>query len=89
MAEQEAAFCPNCNKPAIRQGKIIICEHCDNSFRYTPEGPKIHEIGPLEKRLSSVEAAIRKLLGDNHEPPAEPPERDEDNDNGDDEDDGI
>ncbi len=55
MAEQEAAFCPNCNKPAVRQGKVIICEKCDASFRFTQEGPKLHEIGPLESRVKALE----------------------------------
>ena len=84
MSEHEAAFCPNCNKPAIRQGKTITCENCDMKFRYTQEGPRLHEIGPLEQRIGALEATIRTLTGDNHEPPpaspAEPPERDEDDD---------
>ena len=70
MAEQEAAFCPSCNKPAIRQGKVIVCEQCDASFRFTQEGPKLHEIGPLESRLKTVEAKLG-IGGDGKiEPPA-------------------
>lgn len=58
MAEKEAAFCPNCAKPAVRQGKVILCENCDASFRFTQEGPKISEIGPIESRLRTVEEKL-------------------------------
>ena len=58
MAEKEPAFCPNCSKPAVRQGKVIVCEHCDASFRFTKEGPKLHEIGPLESRVRRLEEKI-------------------------------
>ena len=54
----EAAFCPNCNKPAVRQGKVIVCEHCDAEFRFTREGPKLSEIGPLENRIKALEDKI-------------------------------
>ena len=69
MAEQEAAFCPNCNKPAVRQGKVILCEGCDASFRFTQEGPKLHDIGPIERRV----AALEEKLGIGVTPPADPP----------------
>jgi len=75
MAEKEAAFCPNCNYPAIRQGKVIVCEKCDASFRFTPEGPKLHEIGPLEARLRNLEEKVG--LGEAVAPPEKSPaERD-------------
>ena len=83
MAEQEAAFCPNCNKPAIRHGKMILCEHCDASFRFTQEGPRLNQIGPLEARLRTCE----EKLGIGAAPPAEPAEPAEtDGDDGGDED---
>lgn len=74
MAEKEAAFCPSCSKPAARQGKVIFCEHCDATFRFTREGPKLSEIGPLESRLKTVEDKLG--IGDNHEPPADPEHND-------------
>jgi len=84
MAEQEAAFCPNCNKPAIRQGKVITCEPCDMSFRYTQEGPRLHEIGPLENRIQALEEKIGitqpdPLTPDSFDGPAEPAEDEEEN----------
>lgn len=71
MAEKEAAYCPNCNYPAIRQGKVIFCEKCDASFRFTPEGPKLHEIGPLEARLRNLEEKVG--LGEAVAPPEKSP----------------
>jgi len=58
MAEQEPAFCPNCSKPAVRQGKVILCEYCDMSFRFTAEGPKLHELGSLESRVKTLEEKL-------------------------------
>ena len=58
MPEQQPAFCPNCSKPAIRQGKVILCEYCDMSFRFTAEGPKLHELGPLESRVKTLEEKL-------------------------------
>jgi len=51
-------FCPNCNSPAIRKGKVIICQVCDASFRWTQEGPKLVELGPFddhERRIKALE----------------------------------
>jgi hypothetical protein len=86
MAEKEAAFCPNCSKPAYRQGKVIVCEHCDASFRFTQEGPRLEQIGPIESRLKVCEEKLG--IGATVEaPPAPPAEPDEAEDN--DDDDGI
>ncbi len=49
------AHCPSCNGPGIRKGKTILCETCDCSFRYTKEGSKVDEVGPLEARVARLE----------------------------------
>jgi len=49
------AHCPSCNGPGIRKGKTILCELCDCTFRYTKEGPKVEDVGPLEKRVARLE----------------------------------
>ena len=56
--KEKLAYCPNCNKPAIKRGLVIDCENCDASFRFTPEGPKVKQIGAIddhESRLKLLE----------------------------------
>jgi uncharacterized Zn finger protein (UPF0148 family) len=43
---EELAYCPNCNKPAFRKGKVIVCEFCDD------------QLGPLDARLKTIEEKL-------------------------------
>lgn len=60
--ETKEAFCPNCQKPAIRSGNEIACERCDAIFVITKkEGAKVKQLGPIEdheKRISWLESII-------------------------------
>jgi len=78
------AHCPNCNGPAIRKGKVIICQVCDAAFRYTKEGPKVEELGPFddhERRISMLEGSGILEVAEPQPPepaeqqPAEPAQR--------------
>jgi len=71
------AHCPNCNGPGIRKGKVIVCEKCDTSFRFTEEGPKVEKLGPFDKLENRV-TALETKNGDRvhfvpEKLPAEPP----------------
>lgn len=79
------AYCPNCNGPGIRKGKVIACQVCDASFRYTEEGPKVEELGPFddhERRIAKLEGETSEGIGkriaeitESRQPPEpEPPE---------------
>ena len=62
--KQELAYCPNCNGAAMRKGKVIVCQVCNASFRYTAEGPKVAELGPfdeLQGRVSRLEGLLGNL----------------------------
>lgn len=52
--------CPNCNRPAIKRGKVIDCEHCDASFRWTPEGSKVKSIGKIDEHEDRIKALEEK-----------------------------
>jgi len=56
----QAAFCPNCQQPAIREGNEITCEHCDATFKITKTGgakvKKLGEIEEIKNRLDRLEA---------------------------------
>ncbi|KKN30917.1 hypothetical protein LCGC14_0829080 [marine sediment metagenome] len=66
------AHCPNCNGPGIRKGKLIICEKCDASFRYTKEGPKVEELGPFDKLQNRVAVLEGKEAAEPPPVPAQP-----------------
>jgi len=62
MSEEKpkAAFCPNCQQPAIREGNEVICLKCDATFKITKTGgakvKKIGEIEEIKNRLAALEA---------------------------------
>jgi len=60
---QELAYCPNCSGPAIRNGKLIVCQTCNASFRFTQEGPKVDELGPLDQLKGRVSKIEERLAG--------------------------
>lgn len=60
--------CPNCNAPGIRKGKVIACQICDASFRFTKEGPQVEELGPFDK----LEQRVTDLEGGGITEPAKP-----------------
>ena len=72
LDEQQPAFCPNCNKPAIRRGMVIDCENCNATFRFTPEGPKVKSIGKIDELEERV-TALEEVIKPQPLPPAEPP----------------
>ena len=75
--DQELAYCPNCSGPAIRKGKLITCQTCNASFRFTPEGPKVAELGPFDELQDRV-TRLEGLLGDESpDPPVAVPVEDQ------------
>lgn len=71
------AHCPNCNAPGIRKGKVIICQVCNASFRWTKEGPKVEELGPFDElaaRVTALEGGKQPLPEPSGKQPAEPAE---------------
>lgn len=77
--QTKEAYCPNCQKPSIREGNKIICERCDATFTIIKTGgAKVKDIGrlnSLEDRMDRVESL---LPGQEPEPePDEPVEPEE------------
>jgi len=73
------AYCPNCQKPAIREGNEIICTRCDATFKITKTGAahvaKIGRLEDLEQRMDRAERKMLKLMqdpGESSEPPESP-----------------
>jgi len=60
--DKKQAFCPNCNRPVIREGNEIVCESCDAVFKITKtDGARVKKTGTLEdiqNRLAKVESEI-------------------------------
>ena len=58
---KKAAFCPNCQSPAVRSGDEITCERCDATYKITKTGAaKVRQTGRLEsieQRLGILEEA--------------------------------
>ncbi len=80
--ENKPAYCPNCHKPAIRQGNEIICETCDATFTITKkDGAKVKQIGRIEQVEQDVAALKAKVFDQDAEPE---PESAADSDNDDD-----
>ena len=55
---KETVFCPNCQKPAIKEGDMITCENCDAVFKITKAEAKVKSAGTLEelnKRITVLE----------------------------------
>ena len=70
--EAEIAYCPNCNQPAIRRGKVIDCEKCDASFRFTTEGAKVEKVGAIADHESRLRALEEKAGMNQAQPEPEP-----------------
>lgn len=79
-AKVEPAFCPNCGKPATKRGKVIDCENCDASFRFTQEGARVEQIGAIEelqKRVSALEAGNKPVEPEPIEPQSKESEQED------------
>lgn len=81
--KQKAAFCPNCQKPALQTGNEITCEGCDAVFVVTQkQGAKVKELGPIddhEQRIAALEQFHKTPQEPKIEPEQEPgPEDEED-----------
>lgn len=58
VEELKKVNCPNCLRPAIKEGNKIICETCDATFAFTRTGgAKVVEVG----RLDSIEERIDRI----------------------------
>jgi len=67
--EKQAAFCPNCQQPAIKQGDQIICEKCDATFKITKTGAaKVEQLGRIEKIENDIAEIKSQLPGQEPEP---------------------
>jgi len=57
-----AAYCPNCQRPAIKEGNEIFCEACDATFAISrTAGARVKKMGELEEirgRLERIEASL-------------------------------
>jgi len=70
--EQVPAFCPNCNSPATKIGKVIVCEKCDARFRFTTEGYKVKDTGKIDELDGRTKKLEDKVFGSTPEPEPEP-----------------
>lgn len=79
--KSNAAYCPNCQKPATRDGNEITCDRCDAIFTITKkDGAKVKKLGPLqdhEERISKIEASV---FAEEPEPEPTEPQGGEDDD---------
>jgi len=70
--EQNSVRCPNCQGPVIPEGKKIICQACDATFKIVEErGGRIEQVGPFadhEIRISALEGKPGSGITD---PPAD------------------
>ena len=66
-------LCPNCQKPAIKDGNEIICEHCDATYEIRQkQGARVKKLGALEdltKRVEKLEASIFEEESDKDKEP--------------------
>ena len=62
MAENENIYCPNCQKPAQKDGNEITCLHCDAIYSVKKTGSAtVKKLGPIEdheQRLARLEALL-------------------------------
>ena len=83
MDEQKTpdAYCPNCQKPAVREGNDIICTRCDATFKVTKTGAarvvKIGRLEDLERRQDDTESRLSILEGSDESPAETPAEQEE------------
>ena len=79
MAEPRATICPNCQKPAMRTGNEITCEHCDATFVITKKQEiEVKEFGAIQDHENRILALEGKNKPPEPEPKSEPePEEDE------------
>ena len=90
MPEKEIKFCPNCQQPALWDGKKLVCEICDVTFIQKPGGgARVEQLGRIEKieqRVTQIEQTIGPAEPEPEpepdEPtPDEPGDQDEENEN--------
>jgi len=58
----ELGYCPNCGKPAIKEGNKITCEECDAVFRVTQDGARLEKTGVIkdhERRIAQLEGRLK------------------------------
>lgn len=59
---KNAAYCPNCQGPAIKEGNEIFCETCDATFTVSrTAGARVKKMGELDEikgRLERIEAQL-------------------------------
>lgn len=67
--KSKAAFCPNCQQPAIRIGNEVTCGICDAIFVITKKnGAKVKKLGPIEDHEQRLKTLESKILPEEPEP---------------------
>jgi len=75
MPKNNITFCPNCNQPAISDGKEITCENCDSVFTITKKEARVKKTGAIsdiDGRLKRVEDHIFGQPADDDPAPEDP-----------------
>jgi len=77
----KAAYCPNCNGPALKSGNEITCEKCDGVFTISRAGVKVKSIGSIqdhENRIAALEEKTGIKQQDQDQEPAPGQDQDQD-----------